>query len=357
MLKKLVYGVIVSLCIISGAAAGSFCGACPRAENDARYCEDTVLAAKKSSKDYYGALQVKGAHLCGSNGKPVQLKGVSTHGLAWFPQYVNQKLVKELHQNWNANVLRLAMYTAEYGGYCTGGDQKELKRLIDQGVYYATKEHMYAIIDWHILSDGNPNTYLSEAKKFFKEMSKKYADHENVIYEICNEPNGGTSWADIKSYAKKVISVIRKNDRDAVILVGTPNWSQFVNEAVADPIKNEHNIMYTMHFYAATHKDELRSTLKSAYKAGLPVFVSEYGICEASGNGNVDKKEAKKWVKLLDSCKISYVAWNLSNKNEASALIGPSCTKTYGFTKKELSAQGKWVYDTHRETARGSTVK
>ena len=353
LFKKMAVKLAVALFVLAGVAAGAFCGVCPKAGEFAvgNRKDAAVLAAAKKSPagKYYGALQVKGAHLCDSSGKPVQLRGVSAHGLAWYPQYVNQKLVKELHQKWNVNAIRLAMYTAEYGGYCAGGDQKQLKKLIDQGIAYATKEQMYAIIDWHILSDGNPNTYLSEAKKFFKEMSKKYAGHENVIYEICNEPNGGAGWADIKSYAKKVISVIRKNDKDAVILVGTPNWCQFVNEAAADPIKNERNIMYTLHFYAATHKDDLRGALKNAYKAGLPMFVSEYGICEASGNGNVDKKEADKWIKLLDECKISYVAWNLSNKNEASAMIDPSCTKTHGFTKKELSAQGKWVFDTYRK--------
>lgn len=347
MLKR----IGAALCVLAGIVAmGIFYAAYPETgaldtlRSEKGTAGQVQAAEKYSGSGYYGALQVKGAHLCNSKGKPVQLRGVSTHGLAWFPQYVNQKLIKELHDNWKVNVIRLAMYTAEYGGYCTGGDKKELKRLVDKGVACATKEQMYAIIDWHVLSDGNPNQYQSEAKKFFNEMSKKYAGYENVIYEICNEPNGSTTWSDIKSYAKKIISVIRKNDKDAVILVGTPNWSQFVNEAAADPIKNQHNIMYTLHFYAATHKAELRTTLKSAYKAGLPMFVSEFGICEASGNGNVDKKEANKWVKLLDSCNISYVAWNLSNKDEAASMIVPTCTKTNGFTKKDFSAEGKWVY-------------
>lgn len=294
--------------------------------------------------EYYGALQVKGASLCDSKGNPVQLRGVSTHGLAWFPQYVNAKLVKELHEKWNANVIRLAMYTAENGGYCTDGNKNDLKKLIDDGVNYAAAENMYVIIDWHILSDNNPNTNKKEAKKFFREMSEKYADYDNVIYEICNEPNGDTTWKDIKSYAEEMIPVIRKNDKNAVILVGTPNWSQYVNEAAADPIKGQENIMYTLHFYAATHKEELRNTLKAAYEAGLPVFVSEYGICEASGNGMVDVESANEWMKLLDSCKISHVAWNLANKEEASSMFLPSCTKTDGFTRKDLSDGGKWIY-------------
>lgn len=294
---------------------------------------------------YYGALQVIGTQLCDSNGNAVQLRGISTHGLAWFPDYVNAELFRELHDEWKANVVRLAMYTAEYGGYCSGGDQKKLKQLISDGVQYATDNDMYVIIDWHILSDGDPNTHKEDAKAFFTEMSEAYSGYDNVLYEICNEPNGGTSWSSIKSYAEEIIPVIRENDEDAVILVGTPNWSQYVDQAAADPITAYSNIMYTLHFYAATHTDGLRSTMAAAIDAGLPVFVSEYGICDASGNGAIDEKQANAWVELMDRYGVSYVAWNLSNKNETSAVFKNSCGKLGGFTQEDLSSSGRWLYD------------
>lgn len=294
---------------------------------------------------YYGALQVIGTQLCDSNGNAVQLRGISTHGLAWFPDYVNAELFRELHDEWKANVVRLAMYTAEYGGYCSGGDQKKLKQLISDGVQYATDNDMYVIIDWHILSDGDPNTHKEDAKAFFTEMSEAYSGYDNVLYEICNEPNGGTSWSSIKSYAEEIIPVIRENDEDAVILVGTPNWSQYVDQAAADPITAYSNIMYTLHFYAATHTDGLRSTMAAAIDAGLPVFVSEYGICDASGNGAIDEKQANAWVELMDRYGVSYVVWNLSNKNETSAVFKNSCGKLGGFTQEDLSSSGRWLYD------------
>lgn len=294
---------------------------------------------------YYGALQVIGTQLCDSNGNAVQLRGISTHGLAWFPDYVNAELFRELHDEWKANVVRLAMYTAEYGGYCSGGDQKKLKQLIADGVQYATDNDMYVIIDWHILSDGDPNTHKEDAKAFFAEMSEAYSGYDNVLYEICNEPNGGTGWSSIKSYAEEIIPVIRENDEDAVILVGTPNWSQYVDQTAADPITAYSNIMYTLHFYAATHTDGLRSTMAAAIDAGLPVFVSEYGICDASGNGAIDEKQANAWVELMDRYGVSYVAWNLSNKNETSAVFKNSCGKLSGFTQEDLNSSGRWLYD------------
>lgn len=308
-----------------------------------------TFAATKSSLP---ALYVEGTRLCDEDGNAVQLRGVSTHGLAWYPQYVNDKYFKELHNKWGANVVRLAMYTEEYNGYCSGdaNNRKALKALVKKGVKLAAKYDMYVIVDWHIANtNGNPNKHVKASKAFFKEMSKAFKDYDNVLYEICNEPNGGTDWKKIKSYAKSVIPVIRKNDKDAVIIVGTPTWSQDVDQAAASPITGYKNIMYAFHFYAGTHKADLRKRMTQAVKDGLPVFVTEFGITDASGNGNIDKKEAAKWIKVLDKYDISYVAWNVSNKDESSAMIKKSCSKKSGFKKSDLSTSGKWVYNLLRK--------
>ena len=294
-----------------------------------------------------GQLQVVDGKLCSESGEPVMLRGVSFNGLITSETFLNEPLFQELSRDHGVNLIRLAMYTYGVGaiGYCTKGDKDRHKQDIADGVNFARNQDMYVIIDWHILSDGDPNTYVDEALLFFAEMAETYADYNNVLYEICNEPNGSTSWQDIKKYAEKVIPVIRANDKDAVIIVGTPNWSQYVDKAAADPIKVEKNIMYALHFYAATHKDDLRRKLKSAYDNGLPIFVTEYGICDASGNGGIDRDSAQKWVDLMDSCGISYVCWNLSNKNETSALIKSSCRKTSGFKAEDMSEEGTWLLD------------
>lgn len=294
--------------------------------------------------DFRGKLSVKGTNLVAEDGSTVQLHGVSTHGLAWFPEYVNCDSFQTLRDKFGANVIRLAMYTGENGGYCTGGDKNVLKKLVEDGVSYATQLDMYVIIDWHILSDNNPNTYKAEAIAFFDEMSKNYADNDHVIYEICNEPNGGTSWEDVKSYAEEVIPVIRKNDKDAVILVGTPTWSQDVDKAAANPLDGD-NLMYVLHFYAATHKDDLRNKMKAAIDGGLPVFISEFSICDASGNGGLDYDSANQWLEVINEYGLSYVGWNLSNKNESSSILKSSCTKTSGYTRDDLSDSGKWLTD------------
>ena len=297
----------------------------------------------KTPYEIHGAISVDGTNIGDKNGEVFQLCGVSTHGIGWFPQYVNKDAFQSVRDDWGANLVRIAMYTAEGAGYCTGGNRDQLKSLVKDGVDYATELGMYAIVDWHILHDLDPNVYKSDAIAFFDEMSKEYKDYDNIIYEICNEPNGGTTWSQVKSYALEVIPVIRANDPNAIIIVGTPTWSQDVDIAAGDPITDYDNIMYALHFYADTHRDSLRSKMETAINAGLAVFVTEFSICGASGDGYNNIDEANKWIELLDKHNIGFAAWNLANKAESSSLLKSGCSKTAGWTYDELSESGQWL--------------
>ncbi|MBR1599158.1 MAG: cellulase family glycosylhydrolase [Lachnospiraceae bacterium] len=316
------------------------------------------VKAEAAGVSDYGALKVSGTQLTSTRtGGAAVLRGVSTHGINWdvgYP-YISKEAFSTLQDDYGVNAIRLAMYTTEYFGYCDkagagesqGEVQAKLKERIDTGVKAATELDMYVIIDWHVLNDQNPNKYKKEAKAFFREMSKKYAGQDNVLYEICNEPNGGTTWSDITKYANEVIPVIRENDSDAVIIVGTPTWSQDVDVAAEKPLSFD-NVMYTLHFYAATHKDSYRQKLQTALNKGLPVMVTEFGVSEASGDGNLDTAEAKKWLDLLDENGISYFAWSLSNKSESSALLKSGTSKKSGWGSGDLSKAGKWVFNQYK---------
>lgn len=301
---------------------------------------------KSSPVGKNGRLSVSGNKIVNKNGKEFVIKGVSTHGLSWFPEYVNKAGFKTLRDDFGVNTIRLAMYTSEYNGYCTGDSQnrKKLKKLVDEGIQYATELGMYVIVDWHILNDGNPQTYQKESVAFFKGMAGKYKNYTNVIYEICNEPNGSEgNLENIKSYSKAVIKAIRAIDKKAIIIVGSPTWSQDVDKTASNPITGYKNIAYAFHFYADTHRDELRTKFTNAVESGLPVVVTEFGITSASGNGTVNKSEGNKWIALLDQYSIGRVCWNLSNKDEASALLKSSCTRTSKWSATDLSEQGKWL--------------
>ena len=287
-----------------------------------------------------GRLQVSGTKLTDQSGNIIQLRGVSTHGISWFPDYVNYDAFATLKNDWGANVVRIAMYPEEYNGYLSGGDKTALKQIIDNGINYATQLGMYVIIDWHVLNYA-PSRHTQEACDFFAEMASKYSGHDNVIYEICNEPVGADWNSDIKPYAETVIGTIRKYDDHALILVGTNTWSQDVDSVVGNTL-DDGNVMYVAHFYAGTHKENIRNKISTALNAGVPVFISECSICDASGNGGIDYASANEWLDFMNSNQLSFIAWSLSNKAETSALISSGCSAKSGWSDGDLSETGRW---------------
>ncbi len=142
------------------------------------FAANTARAA--ASVEKWGRLSVKGANIVNQKGKKIQLKGVSTHGIAWFPQYVNQSCFKSF-KKMGVNTIRIAFYSDPASGYTT-----ELYGKIEEGVKHATDLGMYVILDWHILNDGNPKIHQKEALKFFTRFAKKYRKQKNILYEICN---------------------------------------------------------------------------------------------------------------------------------------------------------------------------
>ncbi len=313
---------------------------------------DATKVFKSQDQKSVPPLHVDGTCLMDEDNQAVRLQGVSTHGLGVFPEYVSEDAFRTLRDDFGVNVIRLALYTQAENGYCDSDDQRRLQQeeLIDRGVKACQNLGMYVIIDWHILSDGNPLIHADEAEDFFRRMSKKYADVTNVIYEICNEPNGSSWELEIVPYAKRIIPVIRENSSSSIILVGTNTWSQDVDEACADPLPYD-NIMYCLHFYADTHRDELRNKLISALDQGTPVFLSECNICDASGNGEANYESAGAWMELIKERGLSYIEWNLSNKDETCAMIVPSCTKISGWDVSELTQTARWYREQMRALA------
>lgn len=295
----------------------------------------------------HGKLHVEGSGLMNEANKICQLKGISTHNLSLYPEYTNEACITDLTERFGISAFRLAMYSAEADdvkGYADSDDAHRayLEKMILDAVKVCAKLGIYVLVDWHILLDYNPNIHADSAIQFFSNICPKLKEYDNVLYEICNEPNLETTWAEITEYAHRVIPVIRELDPTKVIIVGTPVWSQRVDEATKAPLPYP-NLVYALHFYADTHRDELRALMADAVEAGLPVFVSEFGICDASGNGPVNDEQTNLWIDLMNKYSISYIIWNLSNKDETSAILTPACTKHCGFTDADFSECGKRI--------------
>lgn len=290
----------------------------------------------------YGKLQVQGTHLCDERGNPIQLRGVSTHGLQWFGEFVHDKSVKMFAEEWKAEVIRASMYTApEADGYI---DNPKLKEKVIEVVELAEKYGIYCLIDWHHLSDNDPNTYKTESKAFFKEMVTLFKDKKHVLYEICNEPDDQISWIeDIKPYAEELIPVIQDVDEQAIVIVGTPFWCQKVDDAAASPLEGK-NIMYTLHFYAGEHGAWVQNKFKSAVTE-IPIFATEFGTTMADGDRGVYLNETNHWLRLLHKHKVSWINWSLSDKNEDCAILKPNTSPDADWSDDDLTRSGKFIKD------------
>lgn len=292
-----------------------------------------AMDAQSQPVKEHGQLKVVGTQLTDAKGQAIALHGMSLGWHNLWPRFYNRGVVKTLYKDWNCTVVRAAMgIELNDSGYLKdpAGSKVRIKAIVDAAI----KQGIYVIIDWH-----SHNIKLEEAKIFFKEMATEYGKYANVIYEIFNEPDY-ESWAEVKAYSEELIKTIRSIDPDNIILVGSPKWDQDVQLPAADPIKGYDNLMYTMHFYAGTHKQWLRDRTDEAIAKGLPIFVSECAAMEASGDGPIDYKEWNKFVSWMDAKGLSWVAWSVSDKVETCSILNPSAASNGKWKKKDVKEWG-----------------
>lgn len=286
--------------------------------------------------DKYGQLRVEGTNIISQNGEIVQLAGMSFFWSQWIGKYYNYNCVKWLRDDWKCSVVRAAM-AVNYNGYSKHPrrEQKKIERVVEAAIDLG----IYVIIDFH---EHNAENYLSEAKTFFSEMAKKYGNHPNIIYEIYNEPLM-ISWSDVvKPYCEEVVKVIRQYDSNNIIICGTTNWSQNVDEASLNPIKAS-NICYALHFYSGTHKQWLIDKAETAMKNGICLFVSEYGTTEANGDGKVYVNETNQWYNWMDKYHISHCNWSVADKKETSAALTKGASRRGGWEESQIKPSGLLV--------------
>ena len=268
----------------------------------------------------HGRLKVVGTQLMDEHNRPYALHGMSLGWSCYWPRFYNAGTVDWLYKDWNCSVIRAAMGVEPKGGY--EDDPVGTRKLIGTVVDAAIQSGIYVIIDWH-----GDHIKTEEAKTFFGEMAAKYGKYPNIIYEVYNEP-AEVGWPDVKAYAEAVIKVIRDKDPNNIILVGCPRWDQELQLPAADPIKGYANLMYTMHFYAGTHKQWLRDRTDAAIRAGLPVFISESGGMEHTGDGPIDYKEWQAYIDWINKNNLSWITWAVVDKNETDAALYPSASST-----------------------------
>ena len=304
----------------------------------------SLLAQTPVAKN--GVLRVKNGKIVNQNGIEPRLRGISLSWSIWGGRkYYNTAVVDWLVKDFKVNLVRISMAVQPEHGYLQEPDlQRQLVvSLVDQCI----KDGIYVLIDWH---DHNSNQHTVYATAFFADMAKKYAGVPNVIYEIWNEP-ANTQWDTVKTYARQVIPEIRKYDTKNLIVVGSPHWDEDADVVAVDPLKEFKNIAYSFHFYASDphHQEKLRAKADKALKLGLPLMITEWGVGESNGNGKFDRDLNKTWLAWMEANHLSWANWNITDKNETTALLVPGAPEKGGWTEKQLTPAGLYIREVLRD--------
>jgi len=297
----------------------------------------------------HGKLSLDGVQLVGSNGEPVHLKGMSSHGIHWFSNCYTKESIQHLRDEWNINLFRIAMYIGE-GGYAS---QKEtLRKRVEDMVSWCEELGIYVMIDWHVLTPGDPNAWLDGegastglAIDWWKDMATMYKDKDHVLYEIANEPNN-VDWPTVKKHHDAVIQAIRSIDKQTIIIAGTTTWSQDIHLAAANPVSNPYNVMYGFHFYAGTHESLLQRVRE--YAPQIPIFSTEWGTSQASGDGGPYLDVAEKFLDAFEELSISWAQWSFADKSEVSAALKPGACSRKAWS--DTSTSGAFVKEYLKRT-------
>ena len=283
-----------------------------------------------------GRLRTDGNRIVGEHGNPVVITGMSHFWSQWEGEFYTRETVDWLVQDWQVTLARAALgvHDGELGyQQQPATETAKVRRVIDAAI----ANDIYVLIDWH---DHHAEDHTDDAVAFFSKMARAYGHHPHIIYEIYNEPLN-VSWSDtIKPYAERVIAAIRAHDPDNLIIVGTRNWSQRVDEAAADPIADP-NVAYTLHFYAGTHQADLRAIAQKALDAGIALMVTEWGTMDSTGDGEIDHASVAEWLAFMQANHLSHASWSIADKAETAAIVQPHVSKISGWTEDELTPNGR----------------
>ncbi len=324
---------------ISSKAPSDHSAASPSEKNENPETSRTLPLDSVKSEDgprEHGHLRVEQGSLTDENGSTFQLRGMSTHGIGWYPDYINAGAMDFIRSK-GGNVMRIAMYTQADSGYLS--DPERSISLVRQAIENARAMNIYVIIDWHILDDGDPNSHLDSAITFFDAIASSYPDDPAILYELCNEPNG-VGWEAIERYVYAVCPVIRQYSPNAVLIVGTPLYSTEPAAAMNEPLPME-NLLYSFHYYAGAHSNY--SGLQRALEEHFPVMVSEWGV-DRNSSGLPALDEGREFLRYLNDNGVSWCAWSLCNKDEVYSVLRPDCGKLSGWQDNDLTAVGSLIF-------------
>lgn len=335
------------LCLASAALAAA---PDPDRTGSRAYLADPAPETPDPAK-WPAELRVSGNRLVDPQGREVWLQGVAIPGLEIRPEgHGAVRSTIEAIENWNANVVRLAVNDTfwrgegkpgkETAGQSDGG--ASYRATIDAAVNAAANRGAYLVIDLHVFRALRP-----EHLGFWTDVATKYKNHPAVLFDLINEPHGISweIWRDGGFVAEKSTKVIdesaflsaeekRKNEgfdspgmqkavehiralgARNILIAGALDWAYDLSGIVdgyelKDPSGN--GIMYSSHIYP-WKSDWAGKVLRAAEKH--PIFLGEVGVDKVKMSFlPLDRQEdPETWVPdmlgLIQKYRLNWTGWS-----------------------------------------------
>lgn len=283
----------------------------------------------------HGKLKVSDNQIVDKNNKSYQLRGMSFFWSNWMGKYWTYNTIKWLRDDWHCNVVRAAMAVEADKGYISNPDV-ELEKM-ETVIEAAIDLGVYIIVDWH---SHSTLSYETEECAFFEYIVEKYGSYPNLLYELYNEPQYD-GWGELKSYYEKILKSIRGKNGDGIAILGTPFYDQNVEDAMNNTLDSDDNVAYCLHFYAGTHN--FTDKIGAVCNKNKCLFVSEFGTCDASGNGGYNENATENWLNMLDEKNVSWCNWAISDKEETASIVKPNASVDGNWSLQELTTSGNFI--------------
>lgn len=306
------------------------------------------------NKDLYffrGSPEKSDKHIVGNDGKPIELRGIGTHAPLQYSNLHSYEMFESL-QRMGINLIRISVYLEDYSflnsdsikayGYLS--KPEETKKEIEKIVNYCEQLGMYVLIDWHVYSwgagSGTGIFHQDEATEFFTYFCNLYKDKSFVMWEIANEPHHQTI-EEYLPFIKTMHALIHGIIDNPIVITGTCKddtltlWQTLKDNGMED-------IFISPHAYG-TSIDVDR--YKSLWDADFPLFNTEWGNAQSSGDGDREDARATALMKYYHNEKIPQSVWKLTDQNMTTAVLknqGSINSEYYinGFVESDLSPAG-----------------
>jgi endoglucanase len=246
---------------------------------------------------------------------------------AYREAYITEEDIRYLSHT-GVNSIRIPLH---YKFFLPGNE--EGFTLVDRVVGWASKYHIYVILDLHCAPGGQtganiddswgyPWLYESEASQamtvaVWKRIAGHYKDNPAILgYDLLNEPI--PEFPALQQYNSKLepiykilTAAIRTVDRNHVIILGGAQWDS--NFAIFGAPFDD-NLMYTFHkYWTAPTKEVIQSYLDFRDRYNVPIWLGE------SGENN--DAWVHDFVQLLEREDVGWAFWPYKKTGAASSFL------------------------------------